>query len=164
MKSLLIIAVVVIVALAVSMSGPNKVTDADLIATVEMYPELYEYSDWKINHRSEKVLKDHTEISFGYSYKQRAKTHIALIDGRYVAVDNAFVNGCVDYEQAFHDDLYECRFITEMGTVAYVKSDHTSVVVDHWGVLSRDNLQKALLSKETFGFLNGFVRLFSHNN
>ena len=159
MRILFLMILVVLIVVAIVQS-PKKVSDADLLNVLYVYPELYVYSNGYINKRVDTPFKDHVEIEFAYGYTQTAKTHIAIIKGETVAVDNAFVNNCVDSIQLYHEDRSECRLITELGTIESVTSDHTRIVVDHFGVLSRDNLHKAILSKETFSFLSRIVSLF----
>ena len=150
MKLFIFMVVLAIAGLAVSMSSPKNITDEDLAAYIAEYSELYDYSDWMISDRVDTEYRDYTEIEFSFRCERRAKTHIAMIKGIYTPVDNTFVNNCFDHSGAIEG----CAFITEIGTVESVESDHISVIVDRWGILSRDNLQKGLLSKETFHFLD----------
>lgn len=137
----------------------KEVTDDELIAVLSEYPELYRYDNWQISERKERVLKEYTEITFAYKYRRTAKMHIAYLEGMTTGVDNAFFNACVDSNRRL-EDRYECRFITEIGTVETVENDKAMVVVDHFGLLSRNNLQKRLLSEKVYFFLNNVLSQF----
>ena len=157
---MIFLVVLAIITLAVSMSNARTTSDADLTNYLATHSNLYNYSDWHITNRVDTEFQDYIEIEFAYRYKRRAKTHIAVIRGVYLSVDNAFVNNCIDHPYTFQSITEDCEFVTEMGTIESVESDHTSVIIDKWGVLSRDNLEKSLLSKETFHFLNGLLNVF----
>ena len=163
MKFLLFLVVFIFILFAITMPSSKTVSDADLTFYLEEYPELYDYSQWYISKRKDTEYKDYIEIEFAYRYKRTAKTHIAVIEGVATSVDNTFINNCIDNPtSAWGED--DCSFITEIGTVEDVESDHTSVIVDKWGVLSRDNLQTNLLSKETHNFLTGVLNIFKSEN
>ena len=162
MKLLIFFIVLVIITLSVLMLGSRHISDADLTVYLTEYPKLYNYGNWSITNRVENEFQDYTEIEFSYRYTRTAKTHVAVIKGVYIAVDNAFVNNCVDHPYTLESREDDCAFITEIGTVESVESDHTSVIVDKWGILSRNNLEQSLRSKETFYFLSGVLNLFKH--
>jgi len=164
MKFLAFLVVLILVALAITVPSSQTITDDDLAFYLEEYPELYNYSEWYITNRVETEFQDHTKIEFAYRYKRTAKTHIAVIHGVSISVDNNFVNNCLDYPNRSDIGEYDCSFITEMGTVEDVESDHTQIIVDKWGVFSRDNLQQNLLSKETYTFLSGLLDIFKSKN
>ena len=149
-----------IVLLAFSRSNVPEVTNDDLKSSLSDYPELYDYSDFSFSNRVETRNDQQTEVSFEYRYTRTAKSHIAVVDGEFIAVDNDFVNTCTEYLQVFDKVTCECQFITEMGTVEQVQGSHGVVVIDKWGLFSVSNIQKKVLSKETFNFLSAFVKLF----
>ena len=159
MKFFFFFVILILVLFVITIPSSRTVSDADLTVYLEEYPELYDYSQWHISDRNDTEFQDYIEIEFAYRYKRTAKTHIAVIAGVATSVDNAFVNNCIDNPTSDWGEN-DCSFVTEIGTVEDVESDHTTVVVDKWGVLSRDNLQTHLLSKETFNFLSGLLNIF----
>jgi hypothetical protein len=159
MKIMFFLAILAVVFLSLKISRPETVTSDDLISTLSKHAELYDYSQWEITSRTDTEFEDYVEIEFAYRYRRIAKTHIAIIRGDYTSVDNAFVNDCIE-----HKEKFDCRFVTEIGTVEYVQSDHARVIIDHWGVFSRDNFRNKLLSKKTSGFLNRLLNLFKSDS
>ena len=160
MKYLLFFVVFILVIFAMSMPSSHTVSDEDLTFYLEEYPELYNYTEWHISNRKDTEFEDYIEIELAYRYKRTAKTHVAVIKGVSISVDNDFVNNCIDHPTQLEWGENDCSFVTEIGTMEDVKSDHTTVVVDKWGVLSRDNVQTHLLSKKTYSFLTGLFRVF----
>jgi len=161
MKPLLLLTVFMIVLLAFTRSDVREVTNEDLKSHLTKYPELYIYSDFHFSDRVESSNEQKREVAFKYRYTRTAKEHIAFIDGQPTAVDNDFVNNCSEYAQVYGEERYECRFITEMGTKEQAEGSHGVLVVDKWGHLSTSNIQKKVLSEETFNFLNAFLELFN---
>ena len=160
MKPLIFLTIFMIVLLTFSISNVREVTDNDLKASLCEYPELYDYSDFHFSNRVETTTDQQTEVTFEYRYTRTAKSHIAIIDGKSVAVNNDFVNTCTEYAQVFEQEKCECQFVTEIGTVEHAQGSHGVVVIDKWGLFSTSNIQKKVLSKETFNFLSAFLKLF----
>ena len=160
MKPLIFLTIFMIVLLAFSRSNVPEVTNDDLKNSLSDYPELYDYSDFHFSNRVETSTDQQTEVTFEYRYTRTAKSHIAIIDGNFVAVDNDFINTCTEYLQVFEKEKCDCQFVTEIGTVEHAQGSHGVVVIDKWGLLSTSNIQKKVLSEETFNFLSAFLKLF----
>ena len=155
MKSLLSLFILLVLIYAFNAAGIRDITDEDLRQSLMTHPELYSYSDFKFTNKVQTTFEEYKEMRFSYSYTRTALQHIAIIDGEEVAVDNAFVNECSD-----HPLLYECRFITEMGTIEHPHSDQGLVVIEKWGMFSKSNIQKKALEPETAKTLSHFTDLF----
>ncbi len=155
MKSLFFLFILLALIFAFNAAGIRDITEKDLRQSLMTHPELYTYSNFTFTNKVQTACKEYKEMRFSYSYTRTAIQHIALIDGEEVAVDNAFVNECID-----HPLLYECRFITEMGTIEHPHSDQGLVVIEKWGIFSSSNIQKKALAPETAKTLSHVTDLF----
>jgi len=159
MKPLLFLALIVLSLLAVVPKGARDISEADMIHALSVSPKLYTYSDFSFSNKSQTKDETQSQMTFNYRYTRTAKTHIAMINGAYVSVDNNFINNCLDYPEQ-----YECQFVTEMGTVEEVDGSDCVIFVNKWGIFSSDNVQKAVLSDKTFNFLSAFLDLFKSSD
>jgi len=155
MKSLFVVFVLLALIFAYNAVGIRDITDEDLRQSLMTHPELYAYSDFKFTNKVQTTFKEYKEMRFSYRYTRTAIQHIAIRDGEEVAVDNAFINMCSDFPQ-----LYECRFVTEMGTVEHPHSDQGLVILEKGGIFSTSNIQKKILAPETAKTLSRFTELF----
>ena len=155
MKPLFFLLLFLVTLFAFNASSIRDITDKDLRLSLATHPELYDYSNFEFTHKVQTRYKNQNEMTFSYRFKRVATTHIAIIDGEETAVDNDFVNDCID-----HQSRYECRFITEMGTIEYPHSNTGHYVLEKWGIFSRSNIKKKALDKETSHTLSHFTDLF----
>ena len=162
MKPLLFLALFILALLFFATRDISDITNEDLQLSLSTHPELYDYKDFVFTNKVQRRFADRLEMEYDYQYTRRAKTHIAFIDGDYVSVDNAFVNECIDEEKLLDTLSSPCMFVTEMGTVEQVQSEHAHFTVERLGKFSLKNIQKKLLSKETFVFFNTLLQIFKN--
>jgi len=164
MKPLIFLALFLVALLLLTTSDIKEVSDEDLIASLSEHPELYDYYDFSFSDKKIIRYKDRTEVEFAYRFTRQAKKHIAIVEGESIAVDNSFVNSCLDHSLSSFYGSDPCQFVTEMGTIEQLQGDHAYLTLDRWGRFSVHNMQKTLLSEKVFGFLTRFTDLFRHDD
>jgi len=165
MKLFIFTGLFLIVLLLFASSDIREIRDQDLVASLSEHPELYDYYDFNFTDMKVTEYKERTEVEFAYDYTRQAKTHIAIIDGEYLSVDNAFINSCLEYRAPLHlERMDPCTFITEMGTVEHLHGDHAYLTVERWGRFSMHSIQQALRSEKMFDFLSRFIGLLQDND